>query len=246
MLAFETYSAMGKTFRSDVAVDLQSQGVRASRIRKLALRAPLAGFEVVPKIPKSSLDASTFIYGAYIGARDGTVQVLAFYLSRGALPHARPWTSLARRIARSVTPGKSPIELDAGEKRLSRVFRIVTPAGWTSTTQLGAKIDPVAIFQLRRVAPSLLTRAPSCALQLSGTGKVPPATSTATATFASNVLGQDVTWTAWKDASGATMTTTLERVVWHSLPLHISCTAPEREQLDEMRDMIGTLRQIDE
>src|SRR5688500_1904599 len=68
MMAFETYASMGANFRAAVISDLSTQGVDVARadIKKLAVAKPFVGYEVVPKLPKSSLDAHVLIYGAYV------------------------------------------------------------------------------------------------------------------------------------------------------------------------------------
>ena len=244
MMAFETYASMGNNFAAEVAADLRLQGVDVARAKttKLALSKPIVGFEVIPKLPKSSLDAHVLIYAAYVGRTGGTVQVLAFYISTDALPYALAWTKLARRIMSTVARGRNPIDLKAGERMLGRHFSITTPEAWVSSIELGTDSGPIAILQLREVAP-LTSKSASCALQLrrqEGAPKDGPIQSVATT---STVLGVPVRWTDGEDATGFTTTTAIENA-WRSIALEITCTVPTKDQLARVREMIGTLRDV--
>jgi len=240
MMAFETYASTGSNFRASVISDLPTQGVdvERARIKKLPLRNPLVGFEVIPKLPKSSLDANVLIYAAYVARANGTVQVLAFYLSSEALPFALAWTSLARRVVTSVAPGRNPIDLKAGDTAFGRYFVITRPDGWTTSFRTGTDDGPIAVFQLSEVAP-LTSSSASCALQLGAQSALDGDEKQTGAE--TNVLGVKVRWTESEDSVGATTTTTIDNA-WRSFGLVITCSAPNQDQLAGLRQMIGTIR----
>ena len=242
MIAYETYASIGADFRAAVSADLGTQGVDPARatIQKLVLARPLVGFEVVPRLPRSSLDAHVLIYAAYIGRVDGTVQVVAFYLSRSALPYTLPWTSLCRRIVNSATVGPHPIDQTAGDRRLGGMLIVTTPAGWATSMQIGAGAGPVAVHQLHQVAP-LGTKPLSCVLQLGGEHEARANVATRIASLSGKLLNRAITWSEWSDSEGTVTEVAAERA-WKGLPVLIRCRAPEMRQLPPTRKVIETLR----
>jgi hypothetical protein len=237
LLAFETTASVGTTFRSNVLVDLNSQNVDVKRatIQKLALADQLVGFGVVPKVPPKTADASVLIYAAYLARANGTVQLLAFYLSANELPYARAWAALARRIATSATPGPRTIDLGAGEHKLTRMFHITTPADWMITMQTGTETGPLVVYQLGQVVP-LGTKGPSCVLTFDNDDANEPR-----GTISGRILGTDITWSESADGDGP-MTQAFATDVWRNYDLLATCRAQDTKQLPAMRKMVESLR----
>lgn len=237
LMAFETTASVGTSFRSNVLVDLKTQSVdvKHATIQRLALAEELVGFEVVPKVPRTTADASVLIYAAYLARTNGTVQLFAFYLSANELPYARAWTALARRIATSATPGPRQIDLGAGEHKLDRRFHITTPAGWMITMRTGTETGPLVGYQLDQVVP-LGTKGPSCVLTFDNADANEPR-----GTLSGRILGTDITWSESADVEGP-MTQAFAPDVWRNFDLLAMCRAQDADQFPAMRRMVESLR----
>jgi hypothetical protein len=241
LMAYETNASVGTKFRSGVLADLRAQGidVTGAKIQKLALPDQLLGFEVVPKLPRTTLDASVLVYAAYIATVDGTVQLLAFYISTDALPFARAWTGLARKIATSATLGRRRLDTTAGDRRIvrtlvDRTFVITTPAGWMVASQIGTDRDPLAVHQLRQIVP-LGEKASTCALRI---GRAQAAEA---GTISGTILNTKVMWNELSDVGGPSTHTTAQQA-WRDYDLDVTCRAPDQEQLPALRTMVESLR----
>lgn len=250
MAVYETYGTIGADFKKGIAADLKTQGenLKGATIRNLSVTKPLVASEVLPKIPKASFDANNIIYVAYVGNPNATVEVLAFYLPPGALPHAEAWIALARRISSSVVVGKDPITgagvasrfvfLDgkAGDPRRTRLV-VTTPEGWTgsrSSTSTGLTFD------LRKLVP-LGTEGPSCSFHQDYTQPRADTIPSNAVAVPGNLLGDTVRWSEWSDSNGTFTQVSAppaERYPW----LEISCHAKNNVEIIELRRMVETLR----
>lgn len=243
MIAYETYASIGTDFKGGVAADLKTQGenLRGAKLERLPVEQPLIGYEVLPVVPKSSYDARTFVYAAYLANPNATVQVLAFYISPEGLPSAKAWIALSRRISTSVVLGKHPLDGKAGEHRLGDIA-VTTPDGWAGSTQLGPEAAPVIVQQLRKIVP-LGKDGPACSLQWGGAlTPIPPDASTTSVD--AKVLGTNVAWTKWTASGREFARVELPRGSRQS-DIVVTCTAPSHDDLDLSTRLFETLHLFD-
>jgi hypothetical protein len=243
MVAYETYALIGTDFKAGVVADLKTQGenLRGAKPEKLPLAQPLVGYEVLPTVPKSSYDARTLVYAAYVGNPDATVQVLAFYISPDGLPSAKAWVALARRMATSIVLGKHPLDGKAGEHRLEDIA-VTTPDGWAASTQLGPETTPVIVLELRKIVP-LGKEGAACSLQWGGTSASVP-NATTTSSVDAKMLGESVKWAEWTAGGREFAQVVLPRAS-RQTDMVVTCTAPTRGDLSSSLRVFETLHFFD-
>jgi hypothetical protein len=241
MMAHELYALAGPDLEAGVRAQLADRwGARASgfKIERLAAAPPARRLGLLPPELEEENEA-TYVYGAYFGHPDGTVQVLDFYVNKAGRKDPATWARLARSVAESLAPGPRALPSQAGPDHFEDLV-MTLPAGFAASGQRGPDFS---VHRIRRIGV-LGAPAQSCGIYL---GRYPayhhdraePAPQIKE--VPGKLLGAKVSWHLWTNKTSATV----EAMVSHPRErgeIHAFCSAGTAAEVEKLRSVLETLQ----
>jgi hypothetical protein len=251
LMTYELYALTGgdldKAARADVAAKWGKEA-GTLKLEKFAVAAPLTAVAVIRPQPEGKREAN-LVLALYVGSEDGTVQYLAFYVNPAAIKDVAGATSLAKRIAASVTAGSRKLSSKAGSRRFPGVdgdqLVIMVPEGFVASTQEGPDF---AVYHLYKLVV-LGKPASACSIYLGGhpsyqyeqaekrPEKVTP--------LKGKLFWQEVAWQNWSQAGRTTTEVIVPHPKGKGMTVHVFCSASSQNEAAALRTMAETLR-VDE
>lgn len=219
--------------------------VKAGTVDPLAVAAPLAAMAVTP--PPLDWDrAANLVFSAYVAHPDGTVQLVAFFVSPKGKKRGAAWAALARRAAATLTAGSRRVAASGGERHFGPTdgtgIRVNVPAGHSSTLQEGPD------FLVVRVRPVVELGKPfaGCGIYIGGHPgymyERAEVAADAVKRAPGKLLGVETEWLTWTQEG----TSTVEAIVAHpagrGLKVHAFCDAPSVAELGPLRALVENAR----
>jgi hypothetical protein len=238
MMAHEPFVTTGPDFKGAIEADEKAQGdLDSETIEPLALAKPLVAYALVPRSVRKD-GAANLLLGVWIGNPDGTAQLVAFYLNPSGASEPTGWSTLATKIARSITVGTRGLDAKAGERKLGDLT-VAVPAGLVLTTEQGPDFTVYHLRKLTVIGQGALQCGVYVGDHPSYQYKQVEVDSKRVERAPGKLLGATVDWQTWR-SGGRVMT---EAIAKHgSARVHAFCSAKSEPELAELRKLMQGLK----
>ncbi|MFO0744494.1 MAG: hypothetical protein U1F43_02330 [Myxococcota bacterium] len=248
MMVWELYTRAGDDFAAAVKADLAAGGMAAPpALETPTVAAPLSALAVTPPPPSPPRDGNV-IYEAYVKQADGTVELIAFYVSPEGLQDAARWVALARAVVGTLEAGKRALALGGGEVAFAGAGKdklvLTLPPGFVTATQDGPDFS---VYRIRQVV-TLGQPQPLCGIYLGGHPSYQHSQRDIPADKVTTVMGVLIgvatAWHQWGDGGGTTTEAMVDHPLQPSLRVHAFCAAPTVAERDRLQQLVSTLRVV--
>lgn len=259
LMAYETFSTAGGDFenvvRQIVAKWEDKDTLAVEALPPAGKDKPRAAkvMMITPKGPPEKDAQAIVIREAFVLLPDQTVLVLRLYANPKAYEDKAGCLALGKSILESIEPGPKKLALEAGGRRLPisrrKALEITVPAGYVLLRQDG--ID-FLVFSLHEVGP-LTGLNSTLVLYYGGAPSFHPGSKegdTKPVESKGKVMGKDLTWHSYANASHGMTISQMESLVADPLGvqegmfLHLSLATSDAKKLKPLQAMVETLRVV--